>query len=102
MTEPRPYTNRWRKAALAYLAKYPLCIEHRKRGMVVPATVCDHIKPHRGDMKVFWDSSNWQGLCKHCHDSHKQRLEKSGVEIGCDTTGTPIDPNHHWNQGEGG
>ncbi|MGI6721758.1 MAG: HNH endonuclease [Anaerovoracaceae bacterium] len=25
--------------------------------------------PHRGDQKLFWDRSNWQSLCKSCHDS---------------------------------
>lgn len=33
------------------------------------ATVVDHIIPHRGDQKLFWDRSNWQALCKSCHDS---------------------------------
>jgi 5-methylcytosine-specific restriction protein A len=28
----------------------------------------DHIKDHRGDMTLFWDSAgNWQPLCKPCH-----------------------------------
>lgn len=33
------------------------------------AEVVDHIVPHRGDEKLFWDESNWQALCKRCHDS---------------------------------
>ena len=32
--------------------------------------VIDHIIPHRGDPILFWDRSNWQPLCKDCHD-HK-------------------------------
>ncbi|HFG0619160.1 TPA: HNH endonuclease, partial [Yersinia enterocolitica] len=32
------------------------------------------------------------------HDSTKQRMEKSGVVIGCDMNGIPIDPNSHWNK----
>ena len=32
------------------------------------ATVVDYIVPHRGDQKLFWDKSNWQPLCKACHD----------------------------------
>lgn len=58
----------------------------------------DHIDPHRGDMKKFWDSANWQSLCKTCHDSIKQRLEKSGIVEGCDVNGIPLDPNHPWRQ----
>lgn len=33
------------------------------------ATVVDHIVPHRGDDRLFWDEENWQALCKNCHDS---------------------------------
>ena len=28
----------------------------------------DHIIPHRGDQKLFWDRSNWQPLCEHHHN----------------------------------
>ncbi|WP_368028316.1 HNH endonuclease signature motif containing protein [Paenibacillus sp. DCT19] len=28
----------------------------------------DHIVPHKGDEGLFWDSTNWQALCKRCHD----------------------------------
>lgn len=30
--------------------------------------VVDHIKPHRGDQKLFWDRRNWQPLCEHHHN----------------------------------
>lgn len=93
----RGYGYRWQIARKAYLAKNPHCVDHRRRGYVVAATVVDHIKPHRGDDDLFWDESNWQALCKSCHDSHKQRLEKSGIDSGCDADGLPMDGNHPWN-----
>lgn len=31
-------------------------------------TVGDHIVPHRGDQKLFWDRSNWKPLCEHHHN----------------------------------
>ena len=37
--------------------------------------VADHIIPHRGDERMFWDRSNLQCLTKACHDSAKQRQE---------------------------
>ena len=37
-------------------------------------TDVDHIIPHRGDQKLFWDKSNWQALC-HRHHSMKTRRE---------------------------
>lgn len=38
--------------------------------------VCDHIKPHRGDERLFWDRTNLQCIDKACHDGEKQRREK--------------------------
>ena len=32
------------------------------------ATVVDHITPHQGNQNLFWDTNNWQALCKPCHD----------------------------------
>jgi len=28
----------------------------------------DHIEAHKGDECLFWNQSNWQPLCKECHD----------------------------------
>jgi 5-methylcytosine-specific restriction endonuclease McrA len=94
----RGYGYAWQKAREAYLKKHPLCKMHAELGRVVPADVVDHITPHRGDMVVFWDSDNWQSLCKQCHDGVKQRIEKTGVVPGCSMTGLPNDPNHHWSK----
>lgn len=41
-----------------------------------PATVVDHIQPHRGDMNIFWREGNHQSLCRSCHNSAKQKLER--------------------------
>jgi len=64
----RGYTSKWRKASQNYLKANPLCVEHRKQGRKVPATLVDHRIPHRGDKQLFWAVDNWQGLCKDCHD----------------------------------
>ena len=39
-----------------------------EEGHITMATVVDHIIPHRGDQKLFWDRSNWQPLCEHHHN----------------------------------
>ncbi|WP_324290694.1 AAA family ATPase [Ancylobacter sp. SL191] len=44
----------------------------------MPATVVDHIIPHRGDSKLFWSRSNWQALCVTHHSRSKQAAEKGG------------------------
>lgn len=64
----RGYNSRWSKARKAYLSEHPLCAECLRRGKYTEATVVDHIKPHRGNQELFWDKSNWQSLCKPCHD----------------------------------
>lgn len=91
------YDSRWTKQRNYYLKTHPTCVMCDKAGKVVPATIVDHITPHRGDLGLFWDMDNWQSLCKLHHDSTKQRMEKTGVMIGGYKDGTPIDPNHHWN-----
>lgn len=97
----RGYNHRWRKARETYLSAHPLCVECGKHGRVAAASVVDHIAPHRNDQALFWDRANWQALCKPCHDSHKQRAERSGAVVGCDAAGLPLDPRHPWH-GEGG
>lgn len=64
----RGYDSHWRKARNRYLKAHPLCEKCRKQGKLVRAAVVDHIVPHRGDERLFWDERNWQSLCKPCHD----------------------------------
>lgn len=71
--QERGYTKRWGRARAAYLAKHPLCVECLKDNRPVPATVVDHITPHKGDQSLFWDETNWQALCKTCHDAKTVR-----------------------------
>lgn len=64
----RGYDRRWRKARLLFLRANPLCVECEAEGMVVQATVVDHVIPHKGDQELFWDYKNWQGLCTQHHN----------------------------------
>ncbi len=64
----RGYDAKWRASRKRYLRRFPLCLECQHNGKLVPATVVDHILPHRGDEDLFWDESNWQPICKSCHD----------------------------------
>ena len=67
-TKEKGYDGRWRKARARYLKRHPICVRCLKQGKYVKATVVDHIKPHRGTEQLFWNESNWQALCKSCHD----------------------------------
>ncbi|TAI63452.1 HNH endonuclease [Bradyrhizobium sp. Leo170] len=71
----RGYDSKWRRESKAFLAlpqnRFCACGCGRFADMV------DHIKPHRGDMKLFWDRSNWAPLASSpCHSSRKQSLER--------------------------
>jgi 5-methylcytosine-specific restriction endonuclease McrA len=94
----RGYNKRWQKARLLYLKQNPLCVMCYNQGLATTATVVDHITPHKGDNALFWDTNNWQPLCKQHHDSTKKRMENQNIIIGCDELGLPIDDNHHWNK----
>ena len=69
----RGYNSRWRSASKAFLKEHPLCVECMRHGKYTQATVVDHVTPHRGNMTLFWDKKNWQGLCKSCHDKKTGR-----------------------------
>jgi 5-methylcytosine-specific restriction protein A len=77
--ETRGYGWEWQKARKFFLKRHPWCIRCKAKGRLVPATVVDHIKPHRGDAELFWDETNWQPLCKSCHD-HKTMTEDRNIE----------------------
>jgi len=101
----RGYDSRWQKARRTFLAQHAhRCVGYAGKKSLVsgpsslvsspvclnPATIVDHIVPHRGNQALFWDSSNWQCLCKPCHDrktatedggfrgSSEQRVASSG------------------------
>ena len=66
-------------------------------GISVPATVADHVEPHKGDELKFYQGK-LQSLCKRCHDSAKQSQERHGYHSMTDANGYPLDPAHPWNQ----
>lgn len=108
----RGYGYRWQLARADHLRRHPFCSMCSAAERPVAAEIVDHKTPPRlkdakasGDAqriaeawRLFWSRDNWWSLCKHCHDSVKQRLEKSGRLLGCGADGRPLDPNHHWNR----
>lgn len=71
----RGYGHKWREARAAYLKSHPLCVYCARAGRVTAADVVDHIEPHRGDIELFWQRSNWQAMCAHCHNTVKAQEE---------------------------
>ena len=91
-------TARWKATRKHQLSIEPLCRMCREDGRYTPATVVDHIEPHKGDIAKFYGGP-FQSLCKLHHDSTKQAQEKRGVMPGGDEAGVPLDPSHWWHRG---
>lgn len=69
----RGYTRQWEKARLRWLQEHPLCAECERQDTLTAATIVDHIIPHRGDMVLFWDETNWRSLCVPHHNEKTAR-----------------------------
>lgn len=74
-------TMEWKTGRRAFLAANPLCCDCAELGLVVEAREVDHVKPHRGDRRLFFDRSNWQPLCKPCHSRKTAREVLHGGAI---------------------
>src|SRR5690242_4408285 len=98
-TEPRKayqYLYRkkeWKQLSTTQLAATPYCEWCREQGMYTPATICHHTTPHRGDVELFFNNV-FVSLCKTCHDSEAQQIEKIGYSLRIGVDGLPIDKRH--------
>lgn len=52
----------------------------------MPATVVDHIIPHKGDPELFWPEGDaedhFAACCKACHDGPKAKAERLASRTG--------------------
>lgn len=62
-------TARWARIRKHQLLVQPLCAFCLERGIVEPATICDHVEPHRGDSQQVLGSgrSSPSASCVHVH-----------------------------------
>jgi len=58
--------------------------------VVEAASVVDHVRSHKGDESLFFDSSNLQSLCKPHHDGAKQRMDKGQDVVVFGPDGWPL------------
>jgi hypothetical protein len=79
--------ERWRRIRRAQLRREPLCAFCLIKGIATPATIADHVEPHRGDWMAFL-TGKLQSLCAPCHDSSK-KLHENRQEL--DDDGWPIE-----------
>lgn len=114
-TAQRGYGARWQRERLDFLSQpwNQFCVKCKARGLLNPGTMrldgtletnrrrvglrVDHIVPHKGDQRLFWNQDNWQPLCADDHDIVKQR-EEHGQQTGAvDISGRPVGA-HPWNR----
>ena len=63
------YANaRWRRMSRQFLVANSECAMCGGE-----ATETDHIQAHKGNVALFWDIDNWQGLCNTCHSKKSAR-----------------------------
>lgn len=85
---------RWKKRRRVQLRQHPLCkLCEQLHGLIVPASVVDHVVPHRGDRELF-ENGELQSLCVKCHDSVKRTIEQRGYSLDIGVNGWPVDHRH--------
>ena len=90
----------WQKLRASVLAGEPCCRHCHARGIVTVATDLDHVSgdPSDNSMPSDGDPGNLQPLCHECHSRKTAASHGKSVRQGCDASGNPSDPMHHWNQ----
>lgn len=98
----RGYDARWQRARDEKRRNEPRCEMCLERGLIVPATVVDHIVSIRERPDLRLVQSNLRSLCKRCHDQRTafdQSIHRGHTRrLGCDASGWPIGQDHLWNR----
>ena len=68
-------SKRWKTGRLIFLGKHPLCEDCLLSNKTEAATVVDHVEPHGGDLKLFFNHQNWRAVCKRHHDIKTARYD---------------------------
>lgn len=66
-------SSHWRKLRSIILKKSPLCKYCLNKGIITPASVCDHIIDIKYAPDKRLDSSNITTLCEKCHNEKSSR-----------------------------
>jgi hypothetical protein len=87
----------WKRRSASQLRLEPLCAFCREQGRVEPATLADHVEPHKGDWNAF-ATGELQSLCATCHNRTKREIELHGFHSALGLDGWPRDKNHPANR----
>lgn len=62
------FTNTWKRMRKQYISEHPLCCRCEELGLVVLATLVDHIVEIEDNPELKDDYSNLQSMCHACHN----------------------------------
>jgi len=78
-----------------FKCQHKKCKAQLKRGRSNPrSAVVHHVKPHKGNLDLFFDLDNLQSVCWACHSGDIQSIENRGFDVTIGEDGWPIDPQH--------
>lgn len=91
-------TKQWRVLRERVLLRDAFKCQHKgcgaflKRGRSHPhSAVIHHLKPHKGDLDLFFDIDNLQAVCWSCHSGDIQSIEARGKDTEIGEDGWPTD-----------
>lgn len=87
----------WKRRRGVQLVTCPLCQWCEAEGRTVAATEVHHVTPHRGNVTAFLEGE-LVSLCKRCHDSRAQSVERRGYDTAIGVDGWPVDERHPANR----
>lgn len=91
-------TKQWKQIRENQLLRNPLCARCLSKNKITAANVVHHKIPHKGNHKLFFDVNNLESLCKRCHDSDEQSIERRGYDKSVEADGWPKDNRHPMNR----
>ncbi|GEM_PF-5340590 len=62
----------WKSYSASFLKNNPICYCCGRK-----SDHTDHLRPHKGDNKLFWDRENHVPLCVSCHSYVTKRFDRS-------------------------
>ena len=76
-------TGRWQRLRWMVLERDMFtCFRCGKATAETSRLVAHHVRPHRGDPTLFWDTDNIKCACKECHDGPIARDEAAAMARG--------------------
>jgi 5-methylcytosine-specific restriction enzyme A len=94
-------TKQWQHLRKQALLRDNYRCQHNRCGVILTSgvskpnsAVVHHIKPHKGDLDLFFDLNNLQSVCWAHHSGAIQLIENRGYDVTIGEDGWPIDNKH--------